>query len=83
MTTQITVRLPPDLGKALDRAARTTRQRRSEIVRLALRRFVTAPDRPDTPAGRARNLLGSLQSGVPDLAENHRAHILKSLERGQ
>jgi hypothetical protein len=33
------------------------------------------------PAERVKGLIGSLASGVPDLAERHREYIIESLRR--
>lgn len=51
---------------------------------MALAEFLalgTAPGR--TPADRVRGLIGSLESGIPDLAERQRAHLLDSLKHGR
>ena len=56
----------------------------SEIVRLALQEFLgTAAGRHGRPADRVRRLIGSLESGVPDLARKHRAYVLESLKHGR
>jgi hypothetical protein len=79
---QLTVRLPEDLSRALKAASRRMQRKNSEIVRLALREFLGASERPaGRPADRVRHLIGSLESGVPRLAEDHRAHIVESLRR--
>jgi hypothetical protein len=78
---QLTVRLPEDLSKTLDDAAKRMHRKRAEIVRLALRSYLGQPDE-GTPAERARGLLGSLESGLPDLATEHRRYVLESLTRG-
>ena len=84
MQDQLTVRLPEDLSRALKAASRRMQRKNSEIVRLALRQFLGTPSVPGVrPADRVRNLIGSLESGVPDLAEEHRAHIIESLRRGR
>jgi metal-responsive CopG/Arc/MetJ family transcriptional regulator len=84
MSTQLTVRLPEDLNQALTAASEQLQRKRSEVVRLALQEFLRISDRVETPrAERVRGLIGSLESGIPDLAENHRAHILESLKRGR
>ena len=84
MEDQVTVRLPEDLSKALKVASRRMQRKSSEIVRLALREFLgTSPGSGARPADRVQGLIGSLESGVPDLAEKHRAHIIESLRRGR
>jgi metal-responsive CopG/Arc/MetJ family transcriptional regulator len=81
---QLTVRLPDDLSQALKAASRRMQRKSSEIVRLALREFLGAPAGSRArPADRVRSLIGSLESGVPDLAEKHRAYIIESLRRGR
>jgi hypothetical protein len=84
MATQLTVRLPDDLGRALKAATRRLQQRNSDIVRMALREFLgRATHAPGRPVERVRGLIGSLESGVPDLATRHRDYILKSVTRRQ
>ena len=84
MPSQLTVRLPEDLGRSLKRAARRTQRKPSEIVRLALQEFLgTTGGRHRRPADRVRRLIGSLESGVPDLARKHRAYVLESLKHGR
>ena len=84
MALQITVRLPDRLGKALERAKRRTRRKASEIVRMALGEYLRVEvHRGGRPADRVRGLIGSLSSGVPDLAERHREYVLESLRRGR
>jgi metal-responsive CopG/Arc/MetJ family transcriptional regulator len=83
MQNQLTVRLPEDLSRALRAASRRMQRKKSEIVRLALRQFLGSSSSGIRPADRVRSLIGSLESGVPDLAEKHRAYIIESLRRGR
>ena len=84
MEDQLTIRLPRALGKALREKAARMQRKPSEVVRMAVREFLQASDQPqERPAERVRDLIGSLQSGIPDLAVRHREHILKKLRRGR
>jgi metal-responsive CopG/Arc/MetJ family transcriptional regulator len=84
MENQLTVRLPEDLSSALEQAAQHSGRRTSEIVRAALREYLQlAPGRSRRPAERVRGLIGTLDSGLPDLADRHRAYVLESLKRGR
>lgn len=81
MASQLTVRLPDDLKQALEMASRKLERKPSEIVRMALQEFLkTSVGTGGLPADRVRGLLGSLESGVPDLAERHRDYILEPLK---
>ncbi len=81
---QITVRMPEDLLEKLDRQAALQRRKRSDVIRLAVERFLEEPDRaPETrPIDKVRDLLGSYESGIPDLGQRHREHLLRRLRRG-
>ncbi len=84
MKLQISVRIPKDLARAMERASRRLQRKNSEIVRMALRAFLEIPPGPGgRPAERVRGLLGSIDSGVPDLAEKHRAYLLESLKNAR
>jgi hypothetical protein len=51
---------------------------------MALEAFLGAGEqRGARPADRVRGLIGSLTSGVPDLAERHREYIIEALRRGR
>ena len=81
MPDQLTIRIPDDLSRLLEGAAVRLRRKRSEIVRMALEQFLRT--KPEPAGRRVESLLGSLESGVPDLADRHREHVLESLKRGR
>ncbi len=83
--TQLTLRMPADLADRLAKVARLTRRRRSELVRLALEQFLeqAGPGVERRPIDLVRDLLGSVDSGIPDLGRNHRKYLLKRLRRGR
>jgi Ribbon-helix-helix protein, copG family len=80
---QLTIRLSPELGRALRKASRRMQRKRSDIVRIALSAYLGAPSGNGRPVDAVRSLIGSLESGVPDLAEKHRTYIIQSLRRGR
>lgn len=80
MAEPLTIRLPDDLSRALDQAAEQMQRERAEIIRLALYRYLGIPSEGhEAPAERVRHLIGSLDSGTPDLAKNHRTYLLDAL----
>jgi len=84
MDAQLTVRIPNHLREALDRASQAAGLRNSDLVRRALQSYLALPDdRDKQPAERVRDLIGCLDSGIPDLAENHRKYIIESLTHGK
>ena len=84
MDDQITVRLPAALGRTLRRTSRRLGRRPSHVVRMALEAFLQgAPSADGKRAKRVEHLIGSLSSGIPDLAERHREYVLASLKHGR
>ena len=82
MSTQIAVRLPDDLDTDVETLARQMHLKRSDIVRLALKKFVDEKlNKEDKPYDRVKNLLGSVSSGIPDLGEDHREYLLKRFKK--
>ena len=83
--TQVTFRLPRALANRLDRLARATSKRRSQLLREAAEVYVdiVAAEPGDRPAERVRGLIGSLHTGVPDLAERHGDYVKRVLRRGR
>lgn len=82
MDSQLTLRLPGELADKLDRSAKRLRRKRSDVVRLALEQFLDSE--PEIrPVERVRDLLGRVESGVPDLGQRHREHLIRRLRRGE
>ena len=82
MESQLTLRLPAALAEKLERSARRLKRKRSDVVRQALEQFLEAG--PEVrPIDRVRDLLGSVETGVSDLGQRHREHLIRRLRRGQ
>ena len=82
MERQLTMRLPVALAEKLERSARRLKRKRSEVVRQALEHFLdTQPE--VRPIERVRDLLGSIESGLPDLGQRHRDYLIRRLRRGR
>jgi metal-responsive CopG/Arc/MetJ family transcriptional regulator len=79
MKSQLTIRLPDDLGEDLFALAKRLRLKRSDIVRIALQRFVEESKtvKEAIPYERVANIIGTVSSGIPDLGEAHRKYLLK------
>jgi hypothetical protein len=82
MERQLTMRLPADLADKLERSAKRLKRKRSEVVREALEQYLdTQPE--VRPIERVRDLLGSVESGIPDLGQRHREYLIRRLRRGR
>jgi predicted DNA-binding protein len=83
MKGQLTVRLTDDLEEGVENLARRLHRKRSDVVRIALERFIRQETgaMADRPYERVQDLLGSVASGVSDLGANHREHLKKRFRR--
>ena len=79
MNSQITLRLEESLVFKLDTLANRMRRTRSEVIRMALSHFV-ADDTPLSAFEQIQDLIGSVESGMPDLGERHRDYLTERLE---
>jgi predicted transcriptional regulator len=86
MRQQLTVRISDEMAAKLEEAAHRLRRRRSEVMRLALERFLQGilgevEEGSFRPIERVRDLLGQIESGIPDLGRRHREHLIERLRR--
>ena len=83
MQSQLTVRLPDDLDKEITSLSKKLHLKRSYIVRMALEKFLEdfQVKEEHTPYEKVKDLIGSVSSGVSDLGEAHRKHLLKKFKR--
>jgi metal-responsive CopG/Arc/MetJ family transcriptional regulator len=83
MKSQLTIRLPDDLEEDLTVLTKRLRLKRSDIVRMALEKFIGEfkGDEETKPYDRVANILGTISSGIPDLGEAHRRYLLKKIKR--
>lgn len=85
MQSQLTVRLPDDLVNGISDVAKNLHFKRSDVVRLALEHFLeefrTKVREEEKPYDKVKNLIGTVSSGVSDLGEGHRKHLLRKFKK--
>ena len=78
----LTIRLPKDLDREITALAKKLRLSRSDVVRMALRKFADEfQENGERPYEKVKNLLGVVESGIPDLGSDHRKHLLERIKR--
>ena len=83
MKSQLTIRLPDDLEDDLSTLSKRLRLKRSDIVRIALEKFMGEfKSREETkPYDRVVDIIGAISSGISDLGEAHRRHLVKKIRK--
>lgn len=81
---QMTIRIPEEYMTQVHDISLRTGLKKSDIARLAIKdfleRFDVVPGQEDKPINKASDLIGVVNSGIPDLGRNHRRYILKGMQ---
>lgn len=79
---QLTVRMPDEYKKKIELLSRRLGLKKSDVVRLAVKQFTEENLKTDDriPYERVRNIVGSAESGITDLGQRHRYHVIKRLK---
>ena len=80
---QLTIRLPDEYFESMEKLAKEMGLKRSDIARLAIREFIAnyTDVKQQPPYQRVKHLLGVAESGVSDLGQNHRNHIIDRIRK--
>ena len=85
MMQQITIRMNEEDLNRIEHIAKLTGLKKSDITRLAIRKFVDEYEpKDDTPIyEKVKHLVGVVESGVPDLGLNHRKHLINRIRKAR
>lgn len=80
---QLTVRMPEEYKEKLKKLSKKMGLKRSDIVRLALKRFLEENHDGDTrtPFQKVSHLLGIAESGTKDLGRLHRHYLIQKIRK--
>ncbi|MDP3016844.1 MAG: ribbon-helix-helix protein, CopG family [Deltaproteobacteria bacterium] len=81
---QLTVRMPDEYTKKLNVLSKKMGLKRSDVVRLALQRFFDENREgiDQSPFEKVKSMLGVAESGIKDLGQRHRHHLIQKMRRG-
>ncbi len=81
---QLTIRIPDEYKKKIDILSSNLGLKKSDIARLALRKFIdeNLEKEQKNPYQKVKHLLGRVESGIIDLGQNHRKHLINQIRKG-
>ena len=81
---QLTVRMPDEYTKKLNLLSKKMGLKRSDVVRLALKRFLdeNSEGNDQLPFDKVRSVLGVVESGIRDLGQGHRHYLIQKIRKG-
>ncbi|MBD3345909.1 MAG: ribbon-helix-helix protein, CopG family [Chitinivibrionales bacterium] len=80
---QLTIRIPDEYGEKINQLAQTTGLKKSDIARMAIKEYIerNLDGGQRKPYQKVRHLLGIAESGINDLGQRHRQHILNKINK--
>jgi antitoxin component of RelBE/YafQ-DinJ toxin-antitoxin module len=83
-TMQLTIRMPQEYKEKMETLAERMGLKKSDIARLALKEFIeeNIADDDRVPYDKVKHLLGAVESGIKDLGQRHREHLIKKIRKG-
>ena len=74
--------MPNDLDSAVSTLAKRLHLKRSDVVRMAVERFLIVYGEDEgKPYETVKCLIGSVSSGTPNLGEAHRKYLLEKIKK--
>jgi antitoxin component of RelBE/YafQ-DinJ toxin-antitoxin module len=80
---QLTIRMPEEYKERIEILAERMGLKKSDIARLALKEFIeenTATD-GQSPFDKVKHLLGTVESGIKDLGQQHREYLIRKIRK--
>jgi len=79
---QLTIRMPEEYIHKIEQIAKSSGLKKSDVTRMAIRKFLEeySVDETTDLYSKAKDLIGVVESGIPDLGQNHRDHLLKKIK---
>ena len=80
---QITIRVPSKYLSMIEEIAKSSGLKKSDITRMAIKEFIEAysGNSDIRPYDRAKHFIGIAESGISDLGQHHRRHLLEKIKR--
>lgn len=80
---QLTIRMPDEYRVKIEMLAEEMGLKKSDIARLALKRFIeeSMDNEQASPFQKVKHLLGTAESGIKDLGQRHREHIIGKIRK--
>ncbi len=78
---QLTIRMPDEQMSRIEQIAKKMGLKKSDVTRMAIKKFIDEySDSTVKPFAKVKHLLGVVESGVPDLGQRHRNHLIKEIK---
>ena len=78
---QITIRMPEEYLDKIEQIAKLSGLKKSDVTRMAIRKFLDEYSNEEETDlySKAKRFVGIVESGISDLGQNHRDHLIKKI----
>jgi metal-responsive CopG/Arc/MetJ family transcriptional regulator len=78
---QLTIRMPKEYLYKIEQIAKLSGLKKSDVTRMAIRKFLDEYSNEEETDlySKAKRLVGIVESGMSDLGQNHRDHLIKKI----
>jgi len=79
---QLTIRMPKEYLTQIEQIAKSTGLKKSDITRMAIKNFIEkhGDEQELNLYGKSKSLIGLVESGIPDLGQNHRKYLIQRIK---
>ena len=79
---QLTIRMPEEFFSKIEQIAKASGLKKSDVTRMAIRKFLEeySSEEDVNLYSKAKRLIGVVESGIPDLGQNHREYLVKKIK---
>jgi len=79
---QLTIRMPKEYLTQIEQIAKSTGLKKSDITRMAIKNFIEkhGDEQELNLYGKSKSLIGLVESGIPDLGQNHRKYLIQKIK---
>ena len=79
---QLTIRMPEEYFSKIEQIAKSIGLKKSDVTRMAIRKFLEeySSDEKADLYSKAKRLIGVVESGISDLGQNHRDHLVTKIK---
>jgi hypothetical protein len=80
---QLTIRVPEEQMTKIEHIAKKMGLKKADVTRMAIKSFIEEyNDSAAKPFDKVKHLIGVAESGVPDLGQRHRKHLIRKIKGG-
>ncbi len=79
---QLTIRMPEEYLYKIEQIAKLTGLKKSDVTRMAIRKYLDEYSNEEEMDlySKAKRFIGIVESGISDLGQNHRDHLIKKIK---